>query len=121
MASADCTRRGFLTGIAALAGASFLPGRAWAEGASFTLSNARILTGDGKALDGGVRVEAGRIAALGAVTRQDPGQTLWPGMWLAAAPIGCSRWVSSPGRRRVRGSDAVVPQVAHDASTHAAR
>lgn len=89
---ASVSRRQLLLGAAALAvttraGAA----RAAEPGEERTLSNARLLVGDGTELLGGIRVRDGRIVAVGPdVTGGEDlaGAVLYPGVYLAGAPLG---------------------------------
>ncbi len=126
MASVD--RRTFLSGAAAVAVAgAVLPGSAEASDAggggrgapatppAFSLRNARILLGDGTEVQGGLRVEDGRIVALGpAVTEGTDlgGEVLWPGLTLAGAPLGLFEiGLESATHDQGEDSDGVLPQV----------
>jgi imidazolonepropionase-like amidohydrolase len=82
---ASVSRRALLVGAAALA----LAPRARAS--TLTLSNARILLGDGTEVRGGISVENGRVTAVGpAVTGGEDlrGGVLYPGVYLSGAPLG---------------------------------
>lgn len=117
MASVD--RRRFLIGAASAAAlAPGMLGRAWASSApeaAFTLSNARILLGDGNETRGGIRVEGGVIAAIGASVTGGTdlgGEVLWPGMVLTGAPIGLFEiGLESATHDESEGSDGVLPQI----------
>ncbi|MES2640819.1 MAG: hypothetical protein V4850_15090 [Myxococcota bacterium] len=87
---ASVSRRQLLLGAAALAVTSRVA-RAAEPGEERTLSNARLLLGDGTELTGGVRVRDGRIVAVGPdVTGGEDlgGAVLYPGVYLAGAPLG---------------------------------
>ena len=109
------SRRAFLEGLAAGAAVGFVGARSAAAADTTTLSNARILLGDGREVVGGVRVENGLVADVGpGVTGGVDlgGQVLWPGVWLGGSPIGLYEVGQEAGTHDDReGSDAVVPQV----------
>lgn len=92
MESADLSRRRLLSGLGLGLGLGLVPRALRAEPPlSFTLSNARILVGDGSEVAGGVRVEAGSIVEVGpSVTGGTDlkGATLWPGLWNGGSPLG---------------------------------
>lgn len=106
---ASVSRRSFLAGAAAFA----VGGRAWAED-GVTLSNARILVGDGTEVTGGVRVRAGRIEAVGPdVTGGEDlgGAVLYPGIYVAGSQLGL--WevdLEAATHDEGEGKDALVPQ-----------
>lgn len=102
------SRRKFLIGSAAFA----IGGRAWAE-EGVTLSNARILVGDGTETNGGIRVRGGKIEAVGPeVTGGEDlgGALVYPGIYLSGAPLGL--WevdLEGASRDDGEGKDAIVP------------
>ncbi len=102
-------RRQFLVGSAAFA----VGGRAWAE-EGVTLSNARILVGDGTEITGGIRVRAGTIEAVGPeVTGGEDlgGAVVYPGIYLAGAPLGLFEVDLEGGTHdEGEGKDDIVPQ-----------
>lgn len=89
---------GFLTGAAPAA---------WA------VKNARILVGDGAVVDGGVRVEGGRIVEVGpGVTTGDDlgGATIFPGFFDGGSPIGLYEIDLEGGTHdEAEAKDAVMP------------
>lgn len=102
------SRRRFLLGSAAFA----IGGRAWAE-EGFTVSNARILVGDGTETQGGIRVRAGRIEAVGPeVTGGEDlgGALVYPGIYVAGCPLGLWEVDLEDGTHdEGEGKDAIVP------------
>lgn len=102
------SRRKFLIGTAAFA----IGGRAWAE-EGLTLSNARILVGDGTETKGGIRVRGGKIEAVGPeVTGGEDlgGAIVYPGIYVAGCPLGL--WevdLEAGSRDDGEGRDAIVP------------
>lgn len=81
------SRRELLGGAAAFA----LTGRAWGATEERSVSNARILVGDGTEITGGIRTRDGRIVAVGPdVTGGEDlrGAVIYPGIYLAGAPLG---------------------------------
>ncbi len=102
-------RRQFLIASAALA----FGGRAWAD-EGITLSNARILVGDGSEINGGIRVRAGMIEAVGPeVTGGEDlgGATVYPGIYLSGSTFGLFEVDQEGGTHdQGEGKDAIVPQ-----------
>jgi imidazolonepropionase-like amidohydrolase len=84
------------------------------EESVFTLSNARILVGDGTELKGGLRVRNGVIEAVGPelTDGQDlHGQLLWPGVFNGGSCLGLYEIdQEAPTHDETEGSDAVLPQ-----------
>ncbi len=80
---------------------------------TWTVSNAHILVGDGTVVRGGVRVEGGRIAALGpGVTGGDDlgGATVFPGFFDGGSSIGLVEIDLEAGTHdEAESSDGVVP------------
>lgn len=107
MASVD--RRAFLMGSLGLLVAS----RARAEG-GFTLSNARILVGDGTEITGGVRVEGTTITAVGPEVTGGTdlrGAVLWPGLYPAGTSLGLFEVDQEGGTHDDQeSSEAMTPQ-----------
>jgi imidazolonepropionase-like amidohydrolase len=110
MASAEPTRRQLLAGLGALA---LSPYAAAEDG--FTVSNARILVGDGTETTGGIRVRGGKIDAVGpAVTGGEDlrGAVIYPGIYLGATPLGLFEVdLEAASHDDAETSNAVVPQV----------
>lgn len=107
--SRGLSRRQLLVG----SGAMLVGGRAWADD-GFTVSNARILVGDGTEVKGGVRVRAGRIEAVGPdVTGGEDlrGAVLYSGIYLAGSPLGLWEVDLEGGTHDdAEGQSAIVPQ-----------
>ncbi len=82
-------------------------------GSDFTLSNARILVGDGSELSGGIRVEQGKIAALGPGVSGGTdllGAVVFPGFFDGGSPIGLYEIDQEEATHDDNeASDAVVP------------
>lgn len=123
MGSADQTLNGGLSRRALLRGLGLSAiglglsrgARAEDDTPAFTLSNARIVVGDGTEIQGGVRVEARTIVEVGpGVTGGTDlqGATLWPGAWNGGSPLGLWEIDLEAGTHdESEGMDRLVPQV----------
>lgn len=120
--AAGRTRREVLGGLAVAGALAAWPGAGLAaEGTAavkalptFSLRNARILRGDGTVVEGGVRVEGGRIAEVGPGVKDGRdlgGATLFPGFHDGGSTLGLVE-IDQEGATHDRGegSEAIVPQ-----------
>lgn len=107
MASVDLSRRALLAGLATF------PLIARAE-QGFSLSNAHLIVGDGREMDGGLRVEDGKIVEIGPTVTggQDmKGQTLWPGVYNGGSSLGLYEIDLEPATHdESENSSALLPQ-----------
>ena len=106
---ASVSRRGLLAGAAAFA---LIP-RARAAG-GWAMKNLRLLCGDGTELEGGIRVEGGKIVALGPAVADGEdggGSTLYPGIWCGGSPLGLYEIdLEAATHDESESSDAITPQ-----------
>lgn len=117
MASARISRRAFVAGALAAGpalAAETVVRPAEAPTAGFSLRNARVLLGDGTVVDGGVRVEGGRIVEVGAGVKDGRdlgGATLFPGFYDAGSTLGLVEIdLEAASHDQAEGSDAITPQ-----------
>lgn len=105
---ASVSRRHFLGGALALG----LARPAFA--ATTTLSNARILVGDGTELKGGIRIEGGLITEIGPGVsggEDQGGKILFPGFWDGGSTLGLVEVDQEAATHDDKeDSDAVMPQ-----------
>lgn len=82
---------------------------------SFTLSNARILVGDGGEVQGGVRVENGQIAEIGPGLKSGDdlgGATIFPGFFDGGSPIGLFEIdLEAATHDESEGTDGLLPGI----------
>lgn len=115
------SRRSVLAGLAATVGAGWMSRSGLAStpapapaSPSFSLKNARLLLGDGAETTGGLRVEAGVIAAVGPeVTEGEDlgGAVLWPGLYNTGCDLGLVEVDQDGATRDDADADAVSPQI----------
>lgn len=103
------SRREFVAGLAAFG----VAGRARAAD-GWSLRNARILVGDGTEVQGGVRVEGGRIVEVGPGVKDGEdqgGKLLFPGFWDGGSRLGLYEIDEEGGTHdEADVTDAVVAQ-----------
>jgi imidazolonepropionase-like amidohydrolase len=108
------SRRQLLGGAAAAATLAWAP-RARAATVETTVSNARILLGDGTEVHGGIHVVDGFVRAVGPeVTGGEDlgGSVVYPGMYANGCPFGLYEVDLEPGTHdETESSAAVAPQV----------
>lgn len=111
MASDKLTRRSFLGSLGALSALGLMGSQGQPV---TTLSNARILLGDGTEVKGGIRIKGTTIEEVGpSVTGGDDlqGATLWPGVWNGGSGLGLLE-IDQEGATHDQGEgiDTVLPQ-----------
>ncbi|GDX82960.1 amidohydrolase [Deltaproteobacteria bacterium] len=85
------------------------------SGSTFTLSNARILVGDGSELQGGLRVENGQIVEIGPGVKSGDdlgGATIFPGFFDGGSPIGLFEIdLEAATHDESEGTDGLLPGI----------